>query len=99
VFQATVKADENTDLEAAVGDLRARCESEGIAAPVTEMLIAQLREILPPLVTHGKTLTAQGSQLAASRDIGVDGHNVKVVFGVGIPRPGWRKLLDRLLRA
>jgi hypothetical protein len=99
VFQTTVKADENTDLEVAVGDLRARCETAGITAPVTEMLIAQLREILPPLVTHGKMLTAQGSQLAVSRDIGVDGHNVKVVFGAGIPRPGWRKLLDKLLGA
>ena len=96
MFQTTVNADENTDPEIALGQLRARCENAGVAAPVTEMLIAQLGDILTPLVINGKKLAAQGSQLSVTRDIGDEAHKVKLVFGSGIPKSGWRKFLDRL---
>jgi hypothetical protein len=97
VFRATVTADENTNVDTAVGDLRARCESGGVAPPAIEMVTAQLREILTPLVANGKILAAQGSQLKVTRDIGADGCDIKLVFCSGIPRAGWRKVLDRLL--
>lgn len=96
MFQTTIHADENTDPEIALGQLRARCEAAGIAAPAIEMLTAQLSDILTPLVINGKKLAAQGSQLSVTRDIGDEGHKVKLVFGSGIPKSSWRKLLDRL---
>jgi hypothetical protein len=97
VFRATVTADEKTNVDLAVSDLRARCESGGVAPPAVEVVTAQLREILKPLVANGKTLAAQGSQLKVRRDIGADGCDVKLVFSSGIQRAGWRKVLDRLL--
>jgi hypothetical protein len=96
VFQTTLHADENTDPEIALGQLRARCEAAGVAAPAIEMLTAQLSDILTPLVLNGKRLAAQGSQLSVTRDIGDEGHKVRLVFGSGVPRSGWRKFLDRL---
>ena len=96
MFQTTVHADENTDPEIALGQLRARCEAAGVAAPAIEMLTAQLNDILTPLVINGKKLAAQGSQLSVARDIGDEDHKVKLVFGSGTPKSSWRKLLDRL---
>lgn len=89
-------ADENTDPEIVLGQLRARCEGAGVAAPVIEMLTAQLSDILTPLVVNGKKLAAQGSQLSVTRDVGDQNHKVKLIFGSGLPKSGWRKFLDRL---
>jgi hypothetical protein len=99
VFRTTVTADENTDMDIAVSDLRSRCESNGVAPQAVDALAEQLRSILAPLISNGKVLAAQGSQLSVTRDIGFDGHEVKLIFGAGIPRSGWRKLLDRLFRS
>jgi hypothetical protein len=96
MFQTTVYADENTNPEITLGQLRARCETAGVAAPAIEMLTAQLSDILTPLVVNGKKLAAQGSQLSVTRDIGDESHKVKLVFGSGIPKSGWRKFMDRL---
>ncbi len=99
MFRTTVTADENTDIDVAVSDLRSRCERNGVAAQAVDALVEQLRSILAPLITNGKVLAAQGSQLSVTRDIGFDGHEVKLIFGAGIPRSGFRKFLDRLLRS
>lgn len=96
MFRTTVSADENTDIDIAVSDLRSRCESNGVAAHAVDALTEQLRSILPPLIRNGKALAAQGSQLSVTRNIGFDGHEVKLIFGAGIPRSGLRKLLDRI---
>jgi hypothetical protein len=96
VFRTTVTADENTDVDVAVGDLRSRCERSGVAANTVDALAEQLRTILSSLIANGKVLAAQGSQLNVTRDIGFDGHEVKLIFGAGIPRSGFRKLLSRL---
>jgi hypothetical protein len=96
VFRTTVTADENTNIDIAVSDLRSRCESNGVAAHAVDALAEQLKSILAPLITNGKVLAAQGSQLSVTRHIGFDGHEVRLIFGAGIPRSGWRKLLDRL---
>ena len=97
MFRTTVTADEKTDVDIAMSDLRARCEGSGVDPQAVEMMTAQLREILKPLIANGKMLAAQGSQLKVTRDIGADGCDVKLVFSSGIQRAGWRKVLDRLL--
>lgn len=97
MFQTTVYADENTDPEIAVDQLRAHCKSAGLAAHVVEELTAQLSDILTPLVVSGKKLAARGSQLSVARDIGDDRHRVKLIFGSASQKSGWRKLLSRLL--
>jgi hypothetical protein len=79
-----------------VSELRARCESGGVAVPSIDILTGQLREILTPLISNGRTLAAQGSQLRVTRNIDVDGCSVKLIFGSGLPRAGWRKILARL---
>jgi hypothetical protein len=96
VFETTVYADENTNPEIALGQLRACCENAGVAAPAIDMLTAQLSDILTPLLVNGKKLAAQGSQLTVTRDIGDGSHKVKLVFGSGVAKSGWRRFMDRL---
>jgi hypothetical protein len=96
VFRTTVTADENTDVETALSDFRSRCESASVAPPTIELLAGQLREILLPLVSNGRMLAAQGSQLKVSRGLEADGCAVQLVFGSGVPRTSWRRVLDRL---
>jgi hypothetical protein len=95
VLRTTVTADENSSVDAVVGDLRTRCESNGLSLPSIELLTGQVREILTPLVANGRKLAAQGSQLNVTRDINVDGYSVRLIFGAGLPQTTWRKFVKR----
>jgi hypothetical protein len=96
VIRTTVTADENSDVESVVGELRQRCQRNGLPLPLIELVAMQVLEILTPLVARGKTLSAQGSQLRVTRDIEVDGCSVRVAFGSGVPQSAWRKAMNRL---
>ena len=71
MFQTTVHADENTNPEIALGQLRARCEAAGVAAPAIEMLTAQLSDILTPLVLNGKRLELLREIMPATRRVAI----------------------------
>jgi hypothetical protein len=96
VLRTTVTADENSDLESVVGELRQRCERSGLPLPSIELVTTQVLEVLAPLIVRGKALSAQGSQLRVTRDIEVDGCSVRLVFGSGVPQSAWRKAMKRL---
>jgi hypothetical protein len=93
VFRTTVRADETTDIEAVVGDLRAECQRAGMIAPLVSLIEAQTREILAPLIERGRQLAGQGSQINVTRDLTGDGYAVRVVFGAGLRRSFWDKLI------
>jgi hypothetical protein len=94
VFRTTVRADETTNIEAVVGDLRAECERAGMIAPLVSLIEAQTREILTPLIERGRQFAGQGSQIQVTRDLTGDGYAVHVVFGAGLRRSFWDKLVD-----
>jgi hypothetical protein len=96
VLRATVTADENSNVNAVLSELRSRCEKGGMSLPAIELLTEQVREILTQLVSNGRTLAAQGSQLNVTREIEVDGCSVKLMFGSGVPRSTWHKIMNRL---
>jgi hypothetical protein len=94
VLRTTIRADENTDVEQAVGQLRAQCESAGVAGPHIALVAAQTREILGSLVTRGKQLASQGSQLSVTRDLTGDEYAIRLIFGAGLHRSFWQRLLE-----
>jgi hypothetical protein len=97
VFRTTIRADETTDVETAIGDLRVHCEKAGISAPNIGLLLGQTREILGALVSRGKQLSAQGSQLSVTRELSGEGYDIRLVFGAGLPRMSiWKRLLRAL---
>ncbi len=96
MFRTTVRADQNTDVDAVVRDLRARCEGAGIAPLTLDFLIMQTREILLPLVERGKQLASQGSQISVTRDVVGDGYVVRLEFGAGVKRSFWQRILSGL---
>jgi hypothetical protein len=95
MLRTTVTADENSDVETVVGNLRQRCERDGLPLPSIELVTTAVLEILTPLIANGKVLAAQGSQLKVTRDIEVDGCSVRLVFGSGVPQSAWRKAMNR----
>jgi GH35 family endo-1,4-beta-xylanase len=96
VFRATVRANENSDIETTVACLRARCESAGLASHVTEMIVHQARTVLESLVERGRQLSSIGSQMHVAREVAGDGYQVKLVFRAGDRRSSFQRLLDRL---
>lgn len=97
MHRETVTADENTSIETVIETLRARLQRNGVSPQTIDALCSQTNELLSSLIKNGKVLAAQGSQLKVTRELSVDGHNIKLIFGAGAPRPGWRKFLDRLV--
>jgi hypothetical protein len=96
VLRTTIRADENTDVEEAVNDLRAQCETAGIGGPIAALVAGQIREVLSSFVTRGKQLASQGSQLTVTREVAGDGYSIRVVFGAGVRRTFWERLIDTL---
>jgi hypothetical protein len=96
MFRETIRANESTDVDAAAHGLRDRCVAAGIATPIADLVAAQTREVLMPLVSRGKQLAAQGSQLRVMRELTGDQYLVRIVFGAGESRTLWEKIVDRL---
>jgi hypothetical protein len=96
VFQATIRADEDTDVDATVADLCAQCERAGLAANATEMILGQARAALAELVDCGRQLSAIGSQMHVAREVVGDGFLVKLIFRAGDQRTLFQRLLDAL---
>jgi hypothetical protein len=96
MFRETVRANESTDVEAAADRLREQCVAAGITTPMANLIAAQTRELLASLVSRGKQLAAQGSQLRVKRELAGDQYLVRIVFGAGESRRLWEKIFDRL---
>lgn len=99
MVRTTLAADENSDVDAVLVELRSQFKGTSVSQPSLDLLTAQVKEILTQLVSHGRTLAAQGSQLKVTRDIEVEGYSVKLVFGAGVPQSGWRKFVNRIFRS
>jgi len=95
MFRTTVRADENTNVDQAVADLKRECDAAKIASPVVDAITIQLRDVLEPLVERGRSLASLGSQMNVSRDLTGDGFIVKILFGVNLRRSILNRLIDK----
>ena len=97
MFRTTIRADENTDVEAAISDLRNQCERANFASVISELVITQAHDVLASLVERGRELAAMGSQMSVTRDVTGDGVSVKLIFRANDRRSFWRRLVDSIL--
>ena len=96
MFRTTIRADESTDVEAVISDLRNQCERAKVAPVVSEMIIPQVYDVLAPLVERGRQLAEMGSQLSVTRDLTGDGVSVKLIFRVNVRRSFFERLIDAI---
>ncbi len=96
MFRATIRADENTNVEAAIADLRIQCERAGLTLPVSEMVAAQTQMVLAPLVERGRQLAAMGSRMHVTREVSGAGFSVKVDFRANVRRGFLERLTDSI---
>ena len=95
MFRTTIRADESTDVEATISDLRNQCERANVAPAVSEMIVTQVRDVLAPLVERGRQVAAMGSQMSVTRDVTGDGVSVKLTLRANV-RPSF---FERLINA
>ena len=96
MFRTTIRADESTDVESAISDLRNQCERANVAPVVSEMIITQVHDVLAPLVERGRQFAEMGSQISVTRDVTGDGVSVKLIFRVNVRRSFFERLIDAI---
>lgn len=80
MFRATVRATADSDVDAAVADLRAQCDQGKIPTITTETITHEVRTVLDALIAHGKELASIGSKMQVHREIKGEGFFVQIVF-------------------
>jgi hypothetical protein len=95
VFRTTIRADETTDVEAEVLRLRQGYEAAGLNQQLGEVLETQTRAILNQLVSSGRQLAAQGSQMNVKRELIGDDYAIEIDFGAGVRQSFWQRLLAK----
>ena len=93
MFRHRVVADENTDIDAMLSDVRARLNQSELSETARAFAMAEVAPVLARFVTDGRKLSQHGSQFRASHDVTGDGYAIKVTYAPAVAR-GW---LDRLL--
>ena len=96
MFRKTIRADESTDVDSAISDLRNQCEQASVDPVVSEMIITQVHDVLAPLVERGRRFAEMGSQLSVTRDVTGEGVSVKLVFRVNVRRSFFERLIDAI---
>ena len=94
MFRTTIRADESTDVDAVVYDLRNRFERANVAPMVSEIIVAQVRDVLAPLVERGRQLAETGSQMSVMRDLAGDGVSVKLIVRANVRLPFFERLIN-----
>jgi hypothetical protein len=80
VFRSTVRATDQTDIDAEAARFRSSCERAGLPSIVLETIVSQVRETLADLVPRGRDMAALGSQMTVTRTIAGDGYEVTISF-------------------
>lgn len=94
MFRATIRADETTDVEAVISDLRNQCERASVSPMAADLIVTQARNVLAELVERGRQLAAQGSQMTVTREVEADDVAVKLVFRANVRRSLFERLVD-----
>lgn len=93
MFRHRIAADENTDVDALVADLRLRLDRTQLPPERRALALAEATAVLSEFVVNGRKLAALGSRFSASRVISGEGYAVTLAFSPGASK-GW---LSRLL--
>lgn len=96
MLKSTIRADEKTNVESAISELRSKCVGSSLEPSVIDLLLSQSREILGPLVERGTQLAAMGSQMHVTREIVGSGYAITLIFRIGDNRSFFGKLFDSL---
>ena len=96
MFRATVRATEETDVEAVVSSLQARCDHAGLSSHDTAVIAGQALQTLDSLVQRGRELGSLGSQMHVRREISGEGYSVKIIFRTGDRRNLFQRVMDVL---
>lgn len=83
VLRTTIRASENTDVEAEVRAFGAACRNSGLPSSTCDLIAHQLSETLSDLVRHGRDIAAFGSHMDVTRTIAGEGYEVAISFGAG----------------
>ena len=96
MFRTIVRANEKTDVEAAVAHLRDQCERAGLGQHDTAMVVTQMGELLNSLVDQGRKLALLRSQMNVTRELVAESYRVKLVFHVGDRRSWFERIIDAI---
>jgi hypothetical protein len=79
-----------------LSELRTNCARASLEQAKTDLLVAQTRQILVPLIERGRQLAAIGSQMRVVRDVAGEGYSLKIIFGTGHRRGFLQRLLNAI---
>lgn len=88
-------ADESTDAETALADLRDRLERSLVQPERRALVLAEARAVLTEFVANGRKLSALGSQFSATREIKGVEYTVAVAYAPRSSKSWFARLLGR----
>jgi len=93
MLRASIRATPNTDVDAAIENLRRIAEKKGLEPALIDRIVDEAYTVVRDFVNRGRELKALGSQLKAKRALRGDGYEVRVSFDT-VPQVGllWRVL-------
>ena len=80
MFRYKIAADEKSDVNALLADLRSRLDRTQIAPERRALVLAECDAVLKEFVANGRKLAALGSQFSASRQINGEDYSVAIAF-------------------
>jgi len=93
VLRHRIAADEGSDVDSIIADLRSRLDRTNLPFANRALVTAEVAAVLCQFVDDGRKLAAHGSQFRASREIKGDGYAIQIGF-TPLAAKGW---LSRLL--
>lgn len=95
MFRYRVTADENTSVDAVIGDVRSRLDRSDLPESARALALAEVSAIAAQFVADGRKLSALGSQFRASRDITGDGYAIQITYAPAAAKGWLARLMGR----
>lgn len=95
MFRHRIEADENTQVDAIVADLKTRMDRANIDAASAAYAVAAVEQVLKQFISSGQKLTAIGSQFRGNREVDGPGYKISVAFAPKKAKSFWSRLLGR----
>lgn len=96
MFRTTIHADETTDVDQVVIQLRAKGQRRGVPTGQLDILCESAKKILNELVTRGREMAAIGSKISASQTLKDETYEVTVAFAAGQKQSFLARLIKRI---
>lgn len=95
MFRYRVTANENTSVEAVIGDVRSRLDQSDLTESARALALAEVSAIAAQFIANGRKLSGLGSQFRASRDITGEGFSIRVAYAPASSKGWLMRLLGR----